>query len=518
MSELAALRAQIVTLAELNKKQQAAIEDLIKERDQLAEQVQYLLKQRFGRSSERIAPGQLSFLCGDVPEVEITRTETVLRKVKSKKPGHGREPFPEHLPRNVVPLELDEAERTCACGATMNSIGVEVTERGRLVPAKMMVDRFERTKYACPHGHGIRTADLPDGVIDGGKYDASVYSHLVVAKYQDHLPLNRLEGIFGRYGVKLSKQTMWDMLVVVDELVAQPILAQMHLELLAEDVLQADETPVRLRVEGKKGGKESYVFGWRSLAESAEPKAMVDFRSSRGRAGPNEFLGEWTGTLIIDGYSGYDEVCERNGIRRAGCWAHVRRKFKDALDGGDKKAGPMVLDINRLFAVERAVQNRARRLELDQEATLELRAEVRSRTSAKRVARILSHAQALDANPSVLPKSRMGKALTYIFNQRTPLAVFLEEPRIPIHNNDQERDLRHVVTGRKNWLVFGSEKGGEVACRLYSLMLSCRQNSVNPEAYLNDVLMAVATTPASEIASLTPWAWGRRQREAQATS
>ncbi|NCQ35721.1 transposase, partial [bacterium] len=113
----------------------------------------------------------------------------------------------------------------------MHEIGVEATERGRLIPAQLVVDRFERKKYACPHGHGIKTAELPMGVVDGAKYDASVFAHVAVAKYQDHQPLNRLEGIFKRYGFKLPKQTMWDMLVRVDELVAQPVLQQMREEL-----------------------------------------------------------------------------------------------------------------------------------------------------------------------------------------------------------------------------------------------------------------------------------------------
>ena len=517
VSELAELKAQVQQLfelsrkqAEVNAKQAQALEEVTKERDKLAEQVQYLLRQRFNRSSERIAPGQLSFLGGEVPQPEITEVKLVPRK-KRKKRGHGRERFPDHLPRNVFALELDQEARTCHCGATMCGIGIDVTERGRLIPAEFIIDRYERTKYACPHGHGIRTADLPDGVIDGGKYDASVYAHVAVAKYQDHIPLNRLEGIFGRYGLRLSKQTMWDMLDTVDDLVAKPVLAQMHLELLAENILQADETPVRLRVEGQKGGIDSYVFGYRSLASVADPKAMIDFRTDRTRAGPKEFLGEWSGTLIIDGYSGYNEVCERNGIRRAGCWAHARRKVKDALESGDRKAGALLLDINRLFAVERALRNRIEREELDFESACVLREEVRARTSSKRRLRILDRAQALEADPSVLPKSRLGKALSYLFNQQEALAVFLDDPRIPIHNNDQERDLRHIVTGRKNWLVFASKKGGEVACRMYSLMLSCRQNGVDPEAYLRDVLMAVSTTPESEIASLTPWAWKKRQ-------
>ena len=109
---------------------------------------------------------------------------------------------------------------------------------------------------------------------------------------------------------------------------------------------------------------------------------------------------------------------------------------------------------------------------------------------------------------STLPKSKLGKALGYLMSQRKALATFLDDPRVPIHNNDSERDLRHLAIGRKNWLVFGSQRGGEVACRLYSLMLSCKQSGVNPEAYLEDVLMRVASTPSSEVATLTPWAWG----------
>lgn len=115
----------------------------------------------------------------------------------------------------------------------MAEIGYDVTGRGRLFPARMVVDRFEKKKYACPHGHGVKTAAAPDGVVDGAKYDASVYAHVAVAKYQDHLPLNRLEGLFKRSDLKLLKQTMWDMLATVDELVAGPVLAQMRNELLA---------------------------------------------------------------------------------------------------------------------------------------------------------------------------------------------------------------------------------------------------------------------------------------------
>jgi transposase len=490
----------------------ALVEALTKENKLLREQIELLRQRRFGRSSERLEAGQLDLFKVDgtpiVPEPPLATPAP-----KPKKKGHGRSELPAHLPRNVFVLDVPESERTCSCcGDTLKTIGTEVTERGRIIPARMVVDRYERRKYACPHGHEVRTAALPDGVIDGAKYDASVHAHVVVAKYQDHLPLNRLESIFKRDGVKLPRQVSWDMVVRVDELVAQPVLEQMRRELLAEEVLHADETSVTLRLEDQKGSKDSWVFGWRSLREVDQPKALVEFRPGRGRAGPTQFLGDWSGTLVLDGYAGYDEVCERNGIRRAGCWAHARRYFKEALDVGSKEAALVLVEIGRLFRVERAVNERVGRERLGRDAGLVLRDEVRTRVSSRILERIYGAAEVLDGARSTLPKSKLGKALKYLFNQRAPLTVFLEDARVPIHNNDAERDLRHVVTGRKNWLVFGSTRGGEVACRLYSLMLSCRQNGVDPEAYLADVLMAVATTPASEIANLTPWAWGARHR------
>lgn len=473
-----------------------------------------LLKQwRFGRSSERIEPGQLSFFeAGDASVVE-PQEETggpAPRTKRKSRQGHGRPPFPEHLPRVEVELDLPEDERVCSCcSSELRCIGEDVSERGGIKPAEMFVNRYHRKKYACPHGHEVKSAKLPAGVIDSGKYEASVYAHIAVAKYNDHLPLNRMEGIFKRHGVKIPKQTMWDMLVRVDELVAQPILSQMREELLEEKILHSDETPVSLRIEGQKGSRTSWVWGWRSVVGEGPPKVLVEFHQNRSRAGPIAFLGTWKGTLIIDGYSAYNEICKRNQIVRAGCWAHARRKFKEALDVGSTNAAETLRLIGRLFALERATKGRVKRLRLNRARQLKLRAKVRTRSSARLMERIHAEAESVGRKRSTLPKSKLGKAITYLENQREPLGVFLSNPRVPIHNNDQERDIRHIITGRKNWLLFASPRGGEVACRLYSLILSCIQNEVNPQAYIEDVLMAVATTPMSEIASLTPWAWNR---------
>jgi len=496
----------------------------------LRERLALMQKGRFGRGTETLSPGQLA-LFEDLPAAAEEASEPALPA--SPKPaklgkGHGRASFPEHLPRELVELDLAADQRCCPdCGCEMRPIGEDVTERGHIIPARLMVRRYVRkipsplrsagrTEYACPAGHAVKTAPLPDGVIAKGKYEASVYAHVAAAKYADHLPLHRLEGIFKRHGMRIPKQTMWDMLVTVDEQLAQPVLEQMRRELLAEPVLHADETPIPMRLEEGKGKQTVYAWAWRNLRAAGDSKVLLDFRRSRARDGPIDFLGSWSGTLIGDAYAGYDEVCRRNGITRGGCMSHARRKAKDALDVGTKKAIALLRPIQRLFWIERAVQCRAERLGLDWDGLVELRRQVRAKRSRVVWDQLQVAVEALRVDRGTLPKSRLGEAVTYLVSQKEPLSAFLRDPRLPIHNNDAERVLRHLAIGRNNWMIFGGLRGGDVACRLYSLVLSCKESGVDPQAYLEDVLGRLGTTPMSEIASLTPWGWKAARAEAQA--
>lgn len=505
-----------MVIADLEHKideQEERIVSLEVENKILREEVQLLKKGLFGRKTERLDAGQLGmFLAG--ASAGAADAPAPPKKERKQAKGHGRALFSPDLPRNIIDLDVAEADQTCeSCGKAMVLLGTDVTERGHWVPARMVVNRYVRCKYACRDGHGVTTALLPDGVIDGGKFESSVYAHIATAKYADHLPLHRLEGIFKRNGMQLAKQTMWDMLKLVDELVAQPVLAQMRIELLEEPVLHADETPVTMRLEGGKGTKKGYAWGWRNLRRPGKPsKSVVEFRTNRGRDGPADFLGKWSGSLIIDGYVGYDETIRRNDITRIGCWSHGRRKINEAVETGSTSAERLLALVQTLFELERPINKQVEAGEIKRDEQVERRRVVRREQSAGIVDAIYAEVEDLQGQRSTLPKSKLGKALSYLVSQRQALSVFLEDPRVPIHNNDAERDLRHLAVGRKNWLVFGSQRGGEVACRLYSLMLSCKQCGANPEAYLEDVLMKVATTPASQIATLTPWAWAEAQR------
>jgi transposase len=479
-------------------------------RDELA-----ILKQGlFGRRSERIENGQLDLYQGANVELPAQPPQEIAAHERAKPAaGHGRARFAEHLPREVIELDVPEAERICPdCGKPMHAIGADTSERGHIVPARIVVRRFVRAKYACPEGHAVKTANAPEGVIDGAKYEASVYAHVAVAKYADHQPLHRIEGIFKRHGVHLPKQTMWDMLVTLDGVMVQPVLQQMHKEILDEPVLHGDETPLTMRIEDGSGSREGWAFGWRNLHGVGPSKVLIEFKVSRSRDGPLSFLKDWSGTLIADGYSGYNEVISRNGIVRAGCWAHARRYLKQAFDTGARSAAHVLVPIQRLFAIERALTNRAKARGMQREAFVELRARVRQRRSKRLVALIIERADELSRLRATVPESKLGKAVTYVLRQQRPLSTFLDDARIPIHNNDEERDLRHLKLGKKNWQILGSERGGDVACRLYSLVLSCKQAGVDPTAYIEDVLGRLSTTKASDIAQLTPWAWAAARK------
>lgn len=475
----------------------------------------------FGRGSEkRVLEGNLEGvqlgLYGErnldpaAPQAAETETLTYTRK----KRGHGRPAFPEHLPRNEVALDLDEHEKSCdTCGTGLRKIGEDVTERGHFVPARFEINRYVCSKYACPAGHQVKAPTPPSALIDRCKYEPSVYADVVTSKYTDHLPLHRQEQIWKRRGVKLPRSTMCDMVARVDELIAQPIVAVMKEQVLASDLLSVDETRLKVLIEGMKGIHQAWVWVWR-----CGEKVVFDFTMSRGTKEPVRFLGDWTGTLQSDGYLGYDVVVKANNLIRAGCWAHARRKFVEALDLGIEDAREHVARIARLYWIESALEKRRRARGLDEESFHRLRFDVRRRRSRRVVDRFDDRIDELRVERHVLPASRFGKAVTYAWNQRLPLRRFLADGRLQIDNNHVERAIRPLAIGRKNWLFAGSPKGAERAARLMTLLCACKVQGIDPQEYLTDVLNRTLTLPAREIHRLTPWAWAAERRAAAETA
>jgi transposase len=319
-------------------------------------------------------------------------------------------------------------------------------------------------------------------------------SHLIVSKFLDHLPLYRLEGIFRRWGVELSRSTMCDWLATCAFLLA-PIVNLMRDEILQSDIIQTDDTTVPVQDKSRNKTKTGRL--WTYLGDRNHRYIVYDYTPDRSRDGPEAFLKNYqSGYLQSDAYAGYNRLHNR-GLIEVGCWAHARRKFYEARTSDPARSHAALAWIGLLYDVERSAKDQ----ELKDEARLSLRLE-KSRPILESLATWLE-----TERTNVLPKSPMGEAISYARSNGIALNRYLESGALEIDNNASERALRTVALGRKNWLFAGSDAGGKTAATLISLCMTCKTRGIEPWAYLRDVLDRVNTHPNSRIAELLPDRW-----------
>jgi transposase len=476
-----------------------------------------LLHRIYGRSSEKMNPNQLElalqFAAADLlgravvvpPGLdEAPDGEVMAPAPRKRRPNHhGRVPLPAHLER--VRTEIHPADLTCpCCSGALRRLGEETSEELGRRPAQFYVRQTVRVKYACPSCQDqIVRPDLPEKLFDRGLAGADVVAQVLVSKYADHLPLHRQEMIYRREGVHLDKATMCDWVDRSAELLG-PVIAALRRAVLAGPVAHADETPVLYLIPGEKG---SYR-GWLWVYANLRGEVFYDFSRTRSRQWPDAVLAEYRGYLLVDGFSGYDAVCAREGVIYVACWAHARRKFHDALKTDPQPAAVIVKAIGEMYKVEQQARDEG----LDVEAVLALR---QSRT-VPLLEDLEGYLRAL--LPSVLPKSPLGKALQYTLGRWPALTVFAGDGVVPIDNNSAERAMRKVALGRNNWQFTGSPAGGERAAVIYSLIETCSRLGINPHEYLTDVLQRLGSHPQSRVAELTPRGWLAARATAAALS
>lgn len=488
--DLAQARALIATLqAELVKSQ--------REVAQLRHQLDVLCRRLFGKQADRVDPRQLRLALdqlanepGPVSEpIEMDSGETPVRGHVRRRP-HGRQVLPTDLPREIVTIDIDEAAKTCPCGARKTVIGTIDSEKLDYVPASLRIRQTSRLKYACPVCHeGVVEAPAPPQAVEKSLAAEGLLAHVVVSKYADHLPLHRLSGIFRRERVELAPSTLCDWVADVATALA-PIGDHLRREITASGYLQTDDTPVTVLDRGGgsfKGRIWTYV-------DPIGRQVVFDATPTHARAGPEALLAEASGYLQADAYTGYDALFRTGRLTEVACWAHARRRFVDALTT-DAGAAPVLALIQQLYDVERDVAD----------AVPEGRRAAREAEARPLLARLdeIRHALA----PRTLPKSPLGDALRYLDQQWIALQVYLTDGRLLIDNNNAERQLRAVAVGRKNWLFAGSFEGARRAALLYSLIQSCRLVEMSPFLYVRDVLLRVATHPHSRLDELTPRGW-----------
>ena len=426
---------------------------------------------------------------------------------KSKKKGSPRKPG--KLDTTGLPSEdrlhdLDEAARIDpVTGKPLIKIGETVFEELDYQRAQLRVIRHVRPVYGLPPEEAAHrkvepaTAELPPRPLERCAASAGLLSWLLVQKFANHLPLHRQEQIFGRDGRRISKQTLCDWTLASGEAL-QPIADHLLQVICSGVVLQLDDTPVMC--QGGRGESNFRACLWTFV--NPQVNAIV-YRFTSGRA--SELLADeistFRGTLVGDGYSGNRAAADKvsDDIVLSGCWAHVARKFREAeqeAPGTGKLIGD---DIKKLYEVER----QADEAKLDREGRVALRRQ----KSRPILATIFSRTRRLRDQFS--DAGAMAKAFDYLRNQRKALRQFLREGLAPLDNNACERAIRPVAIGRKNWLFAGSMRGGRAAAVIYTLVESCKAVGVDVLTYLADVLVRVATHPASKIGDLLPANWAR---------
>ncbi|HWH59248.1 MAG TPA: IS66 family transposase [Terriglobales bacterium] len=469
-----------------------------------------LLEAKSGRKSEQISDDQLALFAAELKAQGVDIGEAASKGKQPDGPddappappvqqekgkAHGRRPLPADLKRERIVHDLAEAEKHCgACAQELRLIGEESSQRYEYIPAQVIVIEEVCKKYAC--SCTVKTATKPSQPIEKSNAGAGLLSQVIVAKYADHLPLNRQAKMFLRSGVDFSVQTMCGWMGQCADLL-HPLYERMKSFVLESKVVGTDDTPVKVLDRNLPQTKKGRI--WPYVGDRNHRAAVYDYTPTRERAGPEEFLKDYRGHLQADAYVAYDSFFTdpERGIVEVGCWAHSRRHFRNALESDRPRMSAVLLMIAQLYAVEKS----ARLAGLFGE-DLRLAREHGSRPVLDRL-----HQYLIKIQSEVLPKSESGQAVSYALKNWKALTRYCDDGDLSIDNNATERSLRCIAVGRGNWMFFGSDKGGKTAAVLRTFITSCELVNVDPFAWFRDVLSRIADHPITRLDELMPHNW-----------
>ncbi len=492
------------THAELLEKYTAALEDM-----------RALRRWAFGSRRERIveSPDQLHLFdlnhpgaeneeAHDTSEGEEDSESTTDRQATRRRRRKQRQLNLDALPQVEHEHDVSDEEKSCrCCGQEKVCIGEDVSRVLEFEPASLHVHVHKRKKYVCRcGGDSVVSAPLPSRPLDRSIAGPGLLSALLVGKFGDHLPLYRLEDIFVRYGMHIPRSTLCDWVQSCAELL-RPLYELQKTLVLQSPLLWTDDTPITFLGDTENPGSHTGRF-WTYIGDDDHPYAVYDFTKSHTRDGPAQFLASWSGYLHADAYTGYDAIiASSNGkTTEVACWAHARRKFFDARSHQPRECHQILEWIRQLYDIE----DRAAELTVDDRLSL------RQSESVSILNRIETQLRLHHA--TALPKSAFGKAVTYAWNQWRALTTFTTDGRLTIDNNTAERTLRPQTIGRKNWLFLGSERAGERAAVLSTILAGAKRHRLEPFAYVGDLLLKTHAE-SSDLTSLLPDHWGQSHPE-----
>lgn len=478
----------------------------------LRQKLDALARRIFGVSSEALNPAQLQLLL-QMPELKasenssapraITQPEIMVAVRKYRK--HRAPRLPEHLP---VVEEVIDPEPVKAEPQNWRCIGQEVSEQLDYEPGRFLRRRTVRRKYV----HRVNTAvvpmiaPMPERLLDRSLPAPGLLAHILVGKYCDHLPLYRQEQIFAqRHKINLPRQTLARWIELAADWL-KPIYEHIRTGVMSGGYVQVDETPVDYLEPGHGQTRQGYLW----TCSRPDGEVLYHWQTSRAAACLDNIIPvDFRGTVQCDGYGAYRTFATSRGqaIQLAGCWAHVRRKFYEALEQSPRSAGWIMRQIQNLYRTEASLR--------DQHAGPKLRAAVRVHQSVPIVQRIERALIRFKSSRRYLPQSLLGQAIDYALGQWPALQVYLADGRVEIDNNLVENAIRPTAIGKKNWLFIGDADAGERSAIVYTIVENCRRLNIDPYTYLRDVLTRLPRMTNHQVPEVTPAAWLKAQRPLQ---
>ena len=527
-TSLLALRTQLceverrADIAEADAANAKAVNaDLLARNALLELQIEKLKRDRFGARSERsvrlidqmeLAFEELETQANDaeaLAEVAAAKTTSVTAFTRNRP----RRELPEHLPRERVVIPAPEA---CPCCGSddLSKLGEDITETLEVIPRQWKVIQTVRERFSCRQCEAITQPPAPFHVTPRGFFGPSLLAMLLFEKFGTHQPTNRQRDRYAREGVDLSLTTMIDQMSAAMRTL-QPLYLLIEAHALAAQRLHADDTtvPVLAKVKAATGRIWTYVRDDRPFGGPAPPAALFYYSRDRRGEHPELHLASYNGILQADAYAGYNALFKpertQGAMTRALCWAHARRHFFELADiatqakrrKGAAIISPMALEavqrIDRIFEIERGINGTA----------ADARRDARASLAAPLIAELEIWMR--DNRAKLSRHDLVAKAMDYMLKDWSAFSAFLTDGRICLTNNAAERALRGIALGRKSWLFAGSDKGGERAAFIYTLIGTAKLNNIDPQAWLADTLARINDIPQSRLHELLPWNWNQ---------
>ena len=519
-AEVAVLESTIQNQQSQIQAQQAQIDELKRKLDHMNEVFASAQRARFGQSSEKasyvLSEDQMSLFNEAEKEqdhkAEEPTQETFTVKAHARKKKRTLEEMTANLPEKEILLELPEDQRICGrCGGRFKPIGKKfVRHELQVIPRQVKLLAYYTVTYACDHcekdtgfAH-LANVKPPVPLMKHSLASPSSVADIMAKKYADGLPLARQEKIWAREGVELSRATMANWVIQCSQTWLKPLYKHMKQRLLEQGVIHADESVVQvLKEDGKPATSESRMWVYASGERSSTPVRIFEYQPDRSGKRPESFLRGFTGCLVTDGYSGYNQVQK---VTHCGCWAHMKRKWREAMpDGATVKTSKAAVGFqycNKLFSLEKKCANLKDKY----------RKEYRQNIMLPVLEEYFCWVNTLDPEKG----SKLAEAVTYAKNQKTALMAFVDHGEVPISNNLAENAIRPFAVGRKNWLFCDTAKGAESSAIVYSMVETAKANGIDPYDYLFYVLSVLPYLGKSvsheKLETLMPWSGEVHQR------